>query len=354
LHIVSDSRYVIDGLTKHVQKWEDIGWINVANAPVLKKVVAALRARSAPTTFRWVKGHSGVKGNDEADALAKTGASYPQVFGPTERVRTKFLKEGASLPKLTQSLAYKGIRARKACPARPTTIRNTLAAITYLEERGGGSVDASRVWTALREDLIRKQARDFLWKALHGALRVGPYWGHIEGYEGRARCGVCGTTEDLNHILVECGTPERKRIWELTEAALRKKGVCMGRVTLGFALGAHAAVVRKDSGSPNHAATRILRIAASEAAHLIWVMRCERVITRENRANETYTDREITRRWQAVMTRRLRMDQATARRAGPRKRAARLGLIERTWGGLVENIDDLPPNWALCAGVLVG
>ena len=74
LTIISDSMYVIDGLTKHLKEWEDRGWIEISNKEWFKKAAYLLRKRSAPTTFQWVKGHSGDKGNEECDKLAKEGA----------------------------------------------------------------------------------------------------------------------------------------------------------------------------------------------------------------------------------------------------------------------------------------
>ena len=36
LTIITDSRYVIDGLTDHLEQWEDEGWIKTDNADVFK------------------------------------------------------------------------------------------------------------------------------------------------------------------------------------------------------------------------------------------------------------------------------------------------------------------------------
>ncbi|KAL1945539.1 hypothetical protein VTO73DRAFT_2390 [Trametes versicolor] len=85
LHIVSDSKYVVDGLTLHLPNWERNGWIGVANASLFQEAAASLRMRSAPTTFRWVKGHTGVRGNEEADRLAgkappPTLVSFKRIF----------------------------------------------------------------------------------------------------------------------------------------------------------------------------------------------------------------------------------------------------------------------------------
>lgn len=73
IHIISDSKYVIEGMTKHASKWEDVGWTDVKNAEALCDLLARLRGRSARTTFEWVKGHTGNVGNEQADRLAKMG-----------------------------------------------------------------------------------------------------------------------------------------------------------------------------------------------------------------------------------------------------------------------------------------
>jgi ribonuclease HI len=40
LEIVSDSKYVIDGLTSHLREWEDRGWIGIQNATLFKKAAS--------------------------------------------------------------------------------------------------------------------------------------------------------------------------------------------------------------------------------------------------------------------------------------------------------------------------
>ncbi len=73
LKVITDSKYVIEGLTTHLNKWEDMGWIGIENTPFFRKAAALLKMRTATTTFQWVKGHSGNKGNDESDRLAWKG-----------------------------------------------------------------------------------------------------------------------------------------------------------------------------------------------------------------------------------------------------------------------------------------
>lgn len=78
LEIVSDSTYVVncfkDGWWRG---WERRGWKNsqkkpVANQDLWKPLIAAYK--EADVEFRWVKGHAGDPGNDEADRLAVEAA----------------------------------------------------------------------------------------------------------------------------------------------------------------------------------------------------------------------------------------------------------------------------------------
>ncbi|KAJ3964897.1 ribonuclease H domain-containing protein, partial [Lentinula raphanica] len=71
--IKSDSKSYVNGLTQHLQKWEDEGYINTENAQEIKATAASIRKRQATTTLEWVKGHAGIRGNEEADRLANEG-----------------------------------------------------------------------------------------------------------------------------------------------------------------------------------------------------------------------------------------------------------------------------------------
>jgi ribonuclease HI len=77
LKIFSDSKYAIDGLTKNLQRWQDEGFHTIANGDIIALTVAKIRERKAPTKLAWVKGHSGMAGNEEADRLAGEGSREP-------------------------------------------------------------------------------------------------------------------------------------------------------------------------------------------------------------------------------------------------------------------------------------
>lgn len=71
--IHSDSRYVIDGMTKWIFGWQKKGWINaarkpVANADLWQELIVA--ARPHKITWQWVKGHDGHVENERVDRLA--------------------------------------------------------------------------------------------------------------------------------------------------------------------------------------------------------------------------------------------------------------------------------------------
>lgn len=77
--INTDSTYVINCLTKWCYNWERNGWKNeggfdVGNQDLLKDIMALQRnPRGQNVTFKKVKAHSHLEGNDEADRLAQDG-----------------------------------------------------------------------------------------------------------------------------------------------------------------------------------------------------------------------------------------------------------------------------------------
>ncbi len=73
----TDSRYVMDGLTKWIHGWRKNGWKTADRKPVKNaELWQALVAASAPhrIEWKWVKGHSGHPENERADRLASDAA----------------------------------------------------------------------------------------------------------------------------------------------------------------------------------------------------------------------------------------------------------------------------------------
>lgn len=76
VHVMTDSQYVMKGITEWISGWKRRNWKNSANKPVknadlwilLDKAVSAHDVR-----WSWVRGHNGHPGNERADALANRG-----------------------------------------------------------------------------------------------------------------------------------------------------------------------------------------------------------------------------------------------------------------------------------------
>ena len=73
VELVTDSRYVMEGITQWLDNWKRNGWKTAARKPV-KNVDLWRRlddeVQRHEVDWRWVKGHSGNAGNELADQLA--------------------------------------------------------------------------------------------------------------------------------------------------------------------------------------------------------------------------------------------------------------------------------------------
>lgn len=90
-----------------------------------------LRHRSAPTGFKWTKGHAGTPGNDQVDALANLGADKLDTDATDTNTPDNFKLQGVELTTITQALAYRLqidrhlARTTKQSPASRQTTKYT-------------------------------------------------------------------------------------------------------------------------------------------------------------------------------------------------------------------------------------
>ena len=91
VRVISDSRYLQDGMMKWLAAWQRRGWRNsqgrpVANRDLWEPLVDQVVGARGTIRFRWVKGHAGDPMNELVDALATTaadrqvGAMRPPIF----------------------------------------------------------------------------------------------------------------------------------------------------------------------------------------------------------------------------------------------------------------------------------
>ena len=73
LLVLSDSRYVVNGITSWIEGWRRYGWRTRQNRPVKNRDLweRLLALRTERVRFAWVRGHDGDAGNERADFLAR-------------------------------------------------------------------------------------------------------------------------------------------------------------------------------------------------------------------------------------------------------------------------------------------
>ncbi len=75
--IHTDSRYVIDGMTKWISGWQRNGWVNASKQPVRNADLwhdLIEQVARHDVAWEWVRGHSGHVENERADKLASDAA----------------------------------------------------------------------------------------------------------------------------------------------------------------------------------------------------------------------------------------------------------------------------------------
>jgi len=112
LHILCDSQYVINSVTKWMPGWKRKGWKKsdgkaVLNLELLKEIDAALVGRQY--TFEWVKGHAGHHLNEAADDRARDAATAFQA--------KRSPREGPGFPGAATATAASPVVSPAAVPA---------------------------------------------------------------------------------------------------------------------------------------------------------------------------------------------------------------------------------------------
>jgi ribonuclease HI len=75
-----DSQYVLKGITEWLPGWKAKGWRTASKQPVKnvelwQQLDALVQQSGHQIDWRWVRGHAGNAGNEQADALANKGVA---------------------------------------------------------------------------------------------------------------------------------------------------------------------------------------------------------------------------------------------------------------------------------------
>jgi hypothetical protein len=356
---MTDSTYVIKGLTTHLPQWENLGWINIKNAALFKKAAHLLKLRTATTHLKWVKGHNGNQGNEESNALAKRGAEKEMPDELDLTIPMEFDIQGTKMSTITQAIAYQGIMIRRPQRDRRPTAGNLNLTREAIEAYCGTLETDETLWKGLRKKVLRTRVKQFLYKTMHQAYMVGSIWRHIPGYEQRQFCAICNAADSMTHIQTECNALSRRKVWELARKTWPHAPDLWPNINLGIILGVGALSIPEGRANRNlpdrntHSTTksratlRLLQIIISEAAHLVWVLRCERVIQEKN-----LDEQGISRRWYRAINERLTTDRIIAHQVKRDHKLTKLAKL--TWKKLLEQNGTLPSNWFQKREVLVG
>lgn len=198
LHILCDSQYVINSVTKWMAGWKRKGWKKadgkpVLNVEVMKALDEAMRGREV--TFEWVKGHAGHELNEKADVLANgaakahasrrepdAGPGFPgaRSVGAGDDPAVPPAADGGARP--TKATATPADTATPGAAAGPADAEPDLFT---LEESGSASVpSASSTPSTPAVDLVVELERSLLTDTVRGDRRrldalLDPSWSHV-------------------------------------------------------------------------------------------------------------------------------------------------------------------------------
>ncbi|KAL7280190.1 hypothetical protein ACG7TL_006609 [Trametes sanguinea] len=351
MQIDSDSKTTLAALTHTRGKNEDEGYIGKANSALLQMAVEALLRRRTHTSVKWVKGHAGHKGNEEADALADKGAEGVQEAQLRVDETSGLHLSGAKLQATTQRLAYRAIRSAKEQKAnvRPSTAENLDLIRKDLQRECAVSPTNDTLWAAVKKNTATREGRQFIWRAIHDSFMIGRHWLRATmppPLRNRAECHVCGCLETMNHILFDCSATGRQLSWTLLTSLWSRTGDKEITPTWGTVMGAQSVVIKDEHGTRQPTKEARWAVLATETAFLVWKMRCERVIQREG---EQFTAQEATNRWWSTIRDRQKLDMSAANGYLGKRALCRQEMM-KLWepllvNGKIREVDD---------GVLVG
>lgn len=241
-----------------------------------------MRFRDGITKFEWVKGHSGIEGNKEADKLAKNGSTKEELQGPPT-FYTNTINSGAQLSSISQALIYRGLIENSPEPTEKKCTNSIHEIKEDLKTPHNTIPKINLLWLNLiKSKNVYRTQHEFIYKTIKGAQKIGEWWENIPQYEERAKCSTCGTTENMNHILTQCRVPGQMETWAAIEQIWKNRYQDWTKPSLGEILGCASIRFRKNNNNIDKGKSHLYQILISEAAHYIWTLRCNQVIKHDN------------------------------------------------------------------------
>ena len=105
--------------------------------------------------------------------------------------------------------------------------------------------------------------------------------------------------------------------------------------TLRQVLGCGLAKIQDQRGKMLKGSSRLFTIVVSESAYLIWRLRCEWRIEREENQSKIHMREEVTNRWLALINTRLKLDCQMADKQQYGRKAIDPTVVMRTWNSIL-------------------
>ena len=132
----------------------------------------------------------------------------------------------------------------------------------------------------------------------------------------------------MEHILTVCNIRGQKEIWKLAEEAWHKKEPKWENPSFSEIMTVGIRQVENKEGKQIQGATCLQRILISEAAYLIWKIRCDRVINEK----EEISQKELKNRWLHTIDSKFDLDKTLIKKTfGKGRHKISQRRVKATW-----------------------
>jgi len=326
--IFTDSMTCIENIVDNIPQWEDKDWIDVKNSEDWKALVFLLRKKAGTTEFQWIKGHSGIEGNEKADRLADKGRTAELKYQQIE-VPENFQITGARLQTLTQAQAYKLILRQKRITPGGT---NTAKRLEYIQEalntRWEMKPTKESIWKNLYNQDMNRKVSDFLWKIIHKRVKCGTYFSNIPNWEDKQYCYRCRQIESVDHILIGCLENHQKDIWEETEKLMTKLGEQdWKKPDISTIMAVSAIQIDHKDNKEKAAKQRRLRTIIAETIWTIWKLRNKEIFEEVKLDKNTWKNE-----WKRNIEERITLEYSVTQGSHIIHWKQKLDKFVNTWG----------------------
>lgn len=206
LHILADSQYAINVISKWSPGWKKRGWVKADKKPIknlelIQEIDRAMQGRTV--TFEWVKGHAGHPLNERADDAARSCAEA--------------YRDGRAIPRgpgfvTTDSTGQDTARSKTDVASTSTESASTEfepSTPTADAASAGREIPGNATDMAITEEALERQFLD-AWlradsqalKALQapGCMRIWHNGSLTQGLEGRAPEHAESSNFQVNHL----------------------------------------------------------------------------------------------------------------------------------------------------------